>query len=348
MGELVQMGSVDSESTDDAQELHELGECLDVGTIAFLELNPKSGCPMRQKTVIRGWEPESFLLVDKPNANIRRSQPCALRFMQDGVVWGFYTLISDPSPDRSDRMIALAWPKEVQHVHLRRHERLKVVIPCTVKLLDGSVIQASVQDMSYGGCCILSDARLWEGMKIWLNFTLPDGVAVEELPLLVKNRRSANGEECFLGCAFVDEKEAERSGIGMFVNRMLTFERGQAAAKALWLILSEAEEDIDLLRAAAGGLSTGIRLVNGVVDLFHQIRLQIPLVVFINAAQKNMRALDICQILRNTPGLEAVKLVVYGGHPAAQMNEKMAAAGVCACLKDLSNPAALGPFFSDQ
>ncbi|HPO14287.1 MAG TPA: PilZ domain-containing protein [Candidatus Hydrogenedentes bacterium] len=347
MGETLQQDLSGVSIPEDEHDSQGLDQCLEVGTVVFIELNPKSGCAMRYKTAIRGWERDSFLLVDKPGINVRRSQACAVRFMQDGVVWGFYTLISDPSPDREDRMIRLAWPKEVQHVHLRRHERIKVTIPCVIKMVDGSVSEGMIQDMSYGGGCIVSEVRAWEGMKIWLSFTLPDGVQVEALPMQVKNRRPGNGAESFLGCAFVDEKEAERSGIGMFVNRMITMERGQAAAHAHVLLLSGVEEELGILQESVGNPAMVVRSVNGVVDLFHQIRVHIPQAVFINAVQRDMSAFDICRILRGTAGLEGIQIAVYGGE-LGQVQEKAVAAGASLYLGELTDSLAIQAIFSGK
>lgn len=347
MGEMVQqeISVVGVPERDHAGE--DLDQWLLAGMVAFLEVSPKSGCEVRCKTIIRSWERDSFILVDKPKVKVRRSHRCALRFMRDGVVWGFYTFISDPSPDRAGKLMRLTWPKEIQHVHLRRYERVKVSIPCSFHLEDGSVHQAMVQDMSYGGCCILSDALLWEGMKIMMNLTLPDGIQIEELALEVKNRRPGNVGEGSYGCAFVDEKEAERSGMGMFINRIITMERGQAGGAFQVLLLTGEEKEATILQEAADDASLNIRKVNGVVDLFHHIRVHIPIAVFVNAVQRDMSALDICRILRGTQGIEAIQVVVYGGE-AGQMQEKAIAAGASAYLDDLSDSESIQSFLSEK
>jgi len=340
MSELMQKRVLPLDFIQDEQKEEDLCQFLEVGTTAFLEIGPKSGCPQRYKTTIRGWEQGLFLLVDRPFINagvlLRRGQPSALRFIREGVVWGFYTTISDPSPDRAEQMVLLAWPKEARHVHLRRYDRIRVLIPCSFHLLDGNMHPGIVQDMSYGGCCLETDTRLWEGMGIWLNFMLPDGMAMEELPLCVRNHHAENNGKILYGCAFTDEKEAEHSGIGLFINRKITMERGQAGVKAQCLLLSEAEEDLHHLRETADTSSLDIRRVNGLVDLFYQIRVQIPIAIFINSAQRNISALNICRILRSTSGLDAIKLIVYGNQTGHD-RENCLAAGVSCCLPDLSD-----------
>lgn len=327
-----------------------LCENLEVGAVTFLELNPKSGCPSRYKTVIRGWEESEFLLLDKPGLNtglmLRHGQPCALRFIRDGVVWGFYSTISDPSPDRADRMIRLAWPKEIQHIHLRRHERVRVSIPCSFSMKDGNVFEAAIQDLSSGGCRILSKASLWEGMKIWLTFMLPDGDQVEELPVEVKNHHAMKGDGASFGCAFADGKDVERLRIAMFVNRVITIERGNVTANAPVILLLGTEEDVHILKIAMGDTPFELYRPNGIVDLFHQVRMHFPGAVLIGAVQQDMSAVDICHVLRNTKGLESVQVVIFGGKQE-QLCAKALDAGASYYLKDLSDSSLLKEIVSN-
>ncbi len=322
------------------EDSHALERELAVGTMAFLDINPRSGTPTRCRTAIRGWNPGHSVYVDKPSAKsgimLRHNQPCALRFIRDGVVWGFLSNIRDPAPERADRVLRLGWPLECSHLHLRRFERVRVSIPCSIDFTDGSSVQASIRDISCGGCGLVTDVPLAHGSQFSLTFTLPDGLLVESIGAEVRNVRPISSSECLYGCQFSNLQEYERSGIGLFVVKALTLERGHEKTSARVLLLSNDQRDADTMRVAASGTDYEIVLAQSVVDLFFQMRAFPPRALLIHARQTLLPADEVCRVVKQTPGFDRLPVIVYGNE-AALIREAVCATGATLYMEELSD-----------
>lgn len=328
------------ESPNLANEEHPLEQQLAVGAIAFLDVNPMSGAPVRCRTAIRGWNTGRSVFIDKPSPQsgivLRHNQSCALRFIRDGIVWGFLSNILDQVPDRAERVLRLGWPMECSHLHLRRFERVRVSIPGVIEFRDGSTCQATIRDISSGGCALVTDTPLAHGSCFTMSFTLPDGLAVENIGTDVRNVRPLSGAECLYGCQFSDIQEYERSGIGLYVVKALTLDRNTEPTPARVLLLSSMSGDAEMIRAAAKGAGYEIVQASSVVDLFFQLRAFPPRALLIHARQVELAAAEICRVVKQASGFERLPVIIYGNE-AALIRDAAIAAGASLYMEELTD-----------
>ncbi len=327
----------------------ELEKTLHVGLTAFLDLNPKSTNAQRYRTVVRGWERAKYLMLDRPNIvgglAFRTRHPAAVRFMREGVVWGFYALINQYLSERSDRLIWVSWPDEVSRVRLRRHDRIRISAPCEIYLENGGPFRGVVQDLSGGGCCLRTNVAMIVSTRCEVSFTLPDGMQVDRLPVMVRRVQPAGAAEYEYGCMFLDTAECERNGIGLFVVRMLSSDRQPEENMGRILLFSPRAEDGEAMQALAQSSEYRVSVTTRLVDFFHHVAAYAPRAVILSAAQQELPPHEICRIIKGTPGLETLPVIIFGGEPV-EGRQQAATAGASLYLKGFPNLNTLLPILS--
>lgn len=324
-----------------------LEQALHVGLSAFLDMNPKTNSAQRYKTVVRGWEKGKYLMLDKPNivGVFRSKNPSALRFMQEGIVWGFYSRINQYLSDRSDRLLWVSWPDEVSRVRLRQHDRIRISAPCEIYLENCGPMRGVIQDLSGGGCCLRTNLSMIVSTRCEVSFTLPDGMQIERMPVMVRRVHPAGSAEFEYGCLFLDSAESERNGIGLFVVRMLSSGRHPEENLGRILLFSPSAEDGEAIQALTHRSEYRVAIATRLVDFFHHVAAFAPRAVILSAAQQELSAHEICRILKGTPGLETLPVIIYGGEPA-ESRQHAAAAGASLYLKGFPNLNTILPILS--
>ena len=317
-----------------------LENTLHVRLTAFLDLNPKSNNVQRYRTLVRGWERAKCLMLDRPNVvgglAFRTRHPAAVRFMREGVVWGFYAEINQYLSERSDRLIWVSWPDEVSRVSLRRHDRIRISVPCEIYLENGGPLRGVLQDLSVGGCCIRTNVAMIVSARCEVSFTLPDGMRVDRLPVMVRRAQPAGISEFEYGCMFLDTAECERNGIGLFVVRMLSSVRRMEDNKGRILLFSPNAEDGEAMQALTQSSEYRVTVAMRLVDFFYHVVTCAPRAVILSAAQQELPAHEICRIIKSTPGLERLPVIIYGGEPV-EGRQHAATAGASLYLKGFPN-----------
>ncbi len=329
-------------------DIDDLGAALEVGNTVFLDLKPGEGKAHRYKTYLRGWGEGAYIILEAPARCaplIRQGQPCAIRFMRDGEVWGFPTRVSDTAgngPKKTGGLIRFDWPCTASRVRARRHPRVALLIPCFIHLADGSQIWGRVCDLSAGGCSIQVKTGLLKDTELSISFDLPDGIAVERLAVAIRNQRPSGDGESSYGVQFLNMEESENYGIDIFVTRTLACSRGPQDAEPVFLVLSKTLSDARLLRDALGENSLcEVLLANCFVDLCSLLTKMKPKALFLHAEQAELPAVEMCRIVKNTSGFESLPLVLYGPGESDTV-DSAAATPADFRMKDLSGASRLG------
>ena len=86
---------------------------------------------------------------------LRSEDPLILRFMHEGVVYGFRTAVSRLVTD-PEYLVFVLYPRLVEHVSVRREPRALCRMPCLVTYAGGDAQPALMLDVSAAGCRVVS------------------------------------------------------------------------------------------------------------------------------------------------------------------------------------------------
>lgn len=141
--------------------------------------------------------------------NLRAEDSLILRFVHEGVVYGFRTaisrLVTDPEP-----LVFVRYPRFVEQVSMRRELRLSCRMPCLVTADGGSAQPGLMLDVSAAGCRVVvrhdhNEAAPPEGLPVTVTLALPDQTEPFSAPGEVR-RLTDEVEERALGIAFNHEQ----------------------------------------------------------------------------------------------------------------------------------------------
>lgn len=131
---------------------------IDMGGAILLE---PIGTGQRFKTIFVGMERERYLLTRLPRvAGIREiltpETEITVRYLHhNGTVYGFKTAVLSTIPAPVP-LVFLSFPKVVEVLSLRRHERVDCFLPATV-FHEGTDYACMLTNISSGGCRIILD-----------------------------------------------------------------------------------------------------------------------------------------------------------------------------------------------
>jgi c-di-GMP-binding flagellar brake protein YcgR len=182
-----------------------------VGCPAVIHTNPGDRDEKRYPTVVRGWYEGNYVLLDRPLSQegavpLTKSQRCLLRFLSEGKACGFpCTLLK--TGDTVLPYLRVSWPRKIECVDIRKHERVEVRVPCTISRPDHDAVDGQTVDVSAGGCGIWTETRIAPDTHIQVSFTLPDASVVSNARVTVCSARAV-GKGFLLGCRFDEDEEA--------------------------------------------------------------------------------------------------------------------------------------------
>lgn len=292
-----------------------------VGCPAVIHTNPGERDEKRYSTVVRGWYQGSYVLLDKPiteetSAPFAKSQRCLVRFLSEGKACGFpCTLLK--SGEAASPYLRVSWPRKIECVGIRKHERVEIHVPCKITSQDHDGLEGQTVDVSGGGCGVWTKARIAPETPLQLSFHLPDGSAVVGARATVCSARAA-GKGFFLGCKFEEEEEA-RTTCDFFVTTTLERMRGETDEKRAVLLESE-DVRSDSTREKLEAKGYRVITASCIVDAFFSLRMASPDCFWLGAEQGELSALDICRLVRATRGFESLPIYVIGGHDTELMS----------------------------
>jgi len=132
----------------------DIARCLEVGRAVVIQpVSAGAAGNWRLQGFIRGWQEGRYVLLDARDdavpTFVRSEMACTVRFLFQGTACGFRATILDLGPGT---FIRVTWPAEMSFAQVRRHERVEVAIPCTAGVEGAEPAQASITDLSLGGC----------------------------------------------------------------------------------------------------------------------------------------------------------------------------------------------------
>ena len=179
----------------------------------------------------RGYKAKEYLVIDLPNrdgrpALVTENTPCIARFIHEGNIIGFRSkvvaVISNPTP-----LVFLKFPSAVETSRLRKADRYPVNIEaaCSTSPQNGRPLeyhQATVLNLSEGGCLLLSPGPFELGANVFLSVNIPEQGRVDNLEAEVK-RCQQEGESYLVGLAFADLLDPTYQEIRKFLNLLETY-----------------------------------------------------------------------------------------------------------------------------
>jgi len=181
--------------TDNAEGITEFTTLLRVRMLlqlAFPSQRQHALCAAR----LLGWSDHNFLLTELPFSDgraieFRPGNPCIVRFVESGRVFGFKTETIrgqfSPVP-----LLFVTFPREIEELCLRRSPRVAVTLNSRLRLAmgTGAAIDGIVRDLSLSGCRVeLTSPQLapLQGAAIALDLDLPNVGTLSGLQGVIRN-----------------------------------------------------------------------------------------------------------------------------------------------------------------
>lgn len=185
---------------------------LSVGLAIKLSLTLDGQKVMYGSTLL-GWKDHAWLVCEWPlplshDQRVESGTPCTVSYLHDGKLIGyrseFRDLITSPVP-----LLFVAYPKNVEEMHLRKHLRASANEPILLMQADTASRSSSVlpgnsyfggllKDLSGGGCSVILVRRpawLRSGSAVRLEFELPGLGHITNLTGVVKSVDVRHGSE---------------------------------------------------------------------------------------------------------------------------------------------------------
>lgn len=324
------------------QEQHAIGTQLSLGLEVFLDLNPYGPQALRCRARLCGWIAGRYLIFEPANLAefrlIRKSQPCAVRFFANGDVWGFISSILDPGAQTPLGLVIVHWPAQANRIRMRAHDRIQLSIPCQIFGHGAEGIPALLDDLSLGGCSIRSSHLFALQEEIRLSFQLPGCGAMEELNAVIRNVRKGPDRTILYGCQFASLSNG--SEIGVYIaNREF---RSDTPKRPQVLVLTANEADRALVQRALNGDTFEVVVVRNLLELGFRLWTGQPAAIMVCEEQRQLSALEACRIIKASPGIASVPLIVYGGN--AGFHSQAFDTGADLCLNSLEDAPLVAGF----
>ena len=306
-----------------AQDAKEIEQYLSVGAAVLFHTDPNRKDSPRFKTFFRGWRKGSHLMLDRPKAPngafvaLQEGQPCGIRFLREGEACAFDAQVIDWDTRRFNPYVRISWPREVDHVCFRKFERVKISVPCIVRL-EGNQHRGDIRDMSIGGCAIVTRDEFEREAVLSLDFELPDGTKMSGVEAVVRGVRECP-EGHFLGCQFVEDQPAVESDLAFFVTMVLGREQNDAAQTGGRRILVADDNPKMSSRMKRSFEREGFEVVlaGNLVDAMYRLRMAQPRVVAVSEAFADLPGVALCRVLKNNRDFHDMPVYVFGGSDGA-------------------------------
>lgn len=309
---------------------------LQVGWPVVFQPDPGHEAAERFTTQIRGWEKMKYVLLGRvPAGNervvpVHENQPCAIRFVHEGKACAFMTQVQDWNNRRDAGWVRVMWPKAVEVVRFRKHERVGVDAPCTIFREGFSSQDGIVRDVSLGGCGIVVPFEYRFGHQIEVSFVLPTGVPIEKVRMVIRNVRSAGNGQWLLGGEFLEGQELVNHEIVSYVASTLRPDTGVAAASSKRRVLliegRSSLRDAILERLNRSGFDTVT--AENAVDGFWRIFAARPWMVIVSQTLADLSGMNVLRAIKAHAALKSLPVLLYGEEDEGMGNEALEAGAV--------------------
>jgi len=293
---------------------------LKVGTSVVFQPDPSRETSPRFSTFFRGWERDRYVLLDRIQTGAERvmslheGQPCAVRFVHEGKACAFVSTVADWSSRRDASWIRVLWPDELEVVSFRKHDRVKVNLPCRLSR-DGEVVSdGEVRDVSIGGCGIVSPLEPPFGDQFRITFDLPNGASIQDAEVVVRNVRRSSDGPCYVGCEFCHGQEHAQNEIAAFVAAELRSEgAGRKKTACRILLIDDNAGRRETLSALLKQFGYEAICASTAIEGFCRMFTLRPNLLIVSLEQKDLAGLEIVRAVRANPVFTALPVYLYGG-----------------------------------
>ncbi len=298
---------------------------LAVGIVAVFDLEPHRKDGPRCKTIFRGWRRPNHVMVDRPKAAsgsgyaaLQEGQSCVVRYLYEGQACAFDSMILDWDARHYNPYLRIAWPKQIEHVAFRKHERIKLQLTCGMEWPDGEKTTGSLRDLSMGGCGAVCGRAPQPGDSLALSFALPDGTSIAGLSAVVRGVREVGAESWLIGCEYGPGQEALKNNLAFFVTSTLERRRTDNVNPARPERLLIVDDNADLSQRLKRNFETRgfeVVLADNAVDAMYRLRMTPPSAVVLSQTLSDLTGLDVCRVLKRHEDFAQLPVYVYGGEP---------------------------------
>ncbi len=320
-------------------QTQETGEGLEsylrVGGAVVFQPDPGHGAASRFNTQVRGWEKMKYVLLDRVSAGnertlpVHENQPCAVRFVYEGKACAFMTLVEDWNSRRDAGWVRVMWPKALEVVSFRKHERVRAGAPCTLSREGALLGDGVVRDVSLGGCGILTSVECRFGHKAEVSFVLPTGVPIQNAGIVIRNVGSDGNGQWILGGEFREGQELMINEIAAYVASVLRPEIGSSESLKRSVLLIENRSSLRdaisnrLTRSGFDAVTAG-----NAVEGFCRICAARPWLVIVSQKLVDLSGMDVLHALKANATLASLPVLLYGEEDEDIENEALDAGAV--------------------
>jgi hypothetical protein len=166
---------------------------------------------------------------------LQRHNQCKIRFLKDGVAYGFETevmhVILSPYP-----MMFLKYPYDIEQVTIRKYNRIKLNLNARLLDSNGKLIEdAMITDISEGGCAVNIIGQDRRNLAVDKNYMIKFNILKTDLFLSCAIKKiSSRKESCALGIEFNELSTKNKEIIVSFIevlNNIFTYNTDMAITK---------------------------------------------------------------------------------------------------------------------
>lgn len=300
-----------------ATAVSEVEHHLAVGLSATVQSVSESQETPRYRTSIRGWQRGQYIIVDRPMVvqryvTLPRDEPCAVRFLSEGVACGYEGAVLDLGPRSLVSHMYVSWPNDLRRIQVRKHERVKTVATCSVKVINRpQPVTGEIRDVSVGGCALFLPTPLTVGTHIRIWATLPDGAAWDGVSANVRRIRPTH-EGALHGCRFENPAESLKTDLQLFVADALERIRVPDTSACRVMVMDPNLKVADAIREELSRNGYQVTTAQNLVEAFYRLRASYPHAVLVNQDQKPLSGVEICRLVKNAHAHHNVPILIYG------------------------------------
>ncbi len=307
---------------------------LAVGVTAVFDMDPNRKDGPRAKTIIRGWRKPTHIMVDRPKsqtggyAPLQEGQKCVMRYLHEGQACAFDSMVLDWDSRRYNPYLRIAWPKSVNHVPFRKHERIKLQLPCEVLWPDGAATTESIRDMSSGGCGVFANKTIENGGVLRMSFQLPDGSNIQQMRAIVRNSRDT-GSGFLLGLEFINGQEQAENDIAFFVTTTLDRRRTDAGVTGpaqRVLVMDDNADTCSRFKRNFDNRGIEVIVAANAVDGMYRLRMSPPTAIIVSQTLPDLAGTEVCRAIKMHDDFKVLPVFVYGGD-AGELGKQVKEAG---------------------
>jgi CheY-like chemotaxis protein len=309
-----------------------LEDYLRVGQVVLVHAKSVHNPSVRFRSAIRGWHARVRIILDRPGFGsvdpLHEGCPCTVRFLNDGTACAFRTYLTNWLTLSNTRWCHVNWPeKTFEAISFRKHPRVPFSAPCTVRF-NGTVAGGMLRDISAAGCGVLTDTTVEAGREVALDFSLPSGIAIQNLRMVVRNARLIQAQTV-AGCEFMPEQLPVQSEIILFINQALSRKSSAGAAPRRLLVIDSDPASSGQLCRALSASGCEVHSASNAVDGFARLRMLSPAAVAVNLQQRDLPGDQIARLIKTNSAYINLPVFLFG-EQTADANERASQAGATA------------------